>query len=42
VPTKIGPRQIDQVTKGHLPKDLPDNLKRIEKLAKQLRGQIFA
>jgi ABC-type transporter Mla subunit MlaD len=34
------PAQIDQVTKGQLPKDLSDNLKRIEKLAKQLRSQI--
>jgi hypothetical protein len=34
------PVQIGQVTKGQLPKDLSDNLKRIEKLAKQLRGQI--
>ena len=41
VPTKIRPRQIDQVTKGQLPKDLSDNLKRIEKLAKQLRSQII-
>ena len=40
VPTKIRPRQIDQVTKGQLPKDLSENLKRIEKLAKQLRSQI--
>jgi hypothetical protein len=34
------PTQIDQVTKGQLPKDLSENLKRIEKLAKQLRSQI--
>jgi hypothetical protein len=34
------PAQMDQVTKGQLPKDLSDNLKRIEKLAKQLRSQI--
>jgi|HubBroStandDraft_5_1064220.scaffolds.fasta_scaffold184309_2 hypothetical protein len=36
------PAQMDQVTKGQLlPKDLSDNLKRIEKLAKQLRSQII-
>jgi hypothetical protein len=34
------PTQIDQVTKGQLPKDLADNLKKIEKLAKHLRGEI--
>jgi|ERR1700722_12103625 hypothetical protein len=34
------PTQIDQVTKGQLPKDPSENLKRIEKLAKQLRSQI--
>jgi hypothetical protein len=34
------PAQIDQVTKGQLPKDLAENLKRIEKLAKHLHGEI--
>jgi hypothetical protein len=35
------PAQIDQVTKGQLPKDLGDNLKRIEKLAKHLHGEVI-
>jgi hypothetical protein len=35
------PAQIDQVTKCQLPKDLGDNLKRIEKLAKHLHGEII-
>jgi hypothetical protein len=34
------PPEVDQTTKGVLPKDLSDKLKRIEKLAKQLRSQI--
>jgi hypothetical protein len=34
------PQQIDQTTKGQLPKDLVENLKRIEKLAKHLRTEI--
>ncbi len=34
------PPEIDQTTKGVLPKDLSDKLKRIEKLAKQLRSQL--
>jgi len=34
------PPQIDQVKKGQLPKDLSENLKRIEKLAKHLRSQL--
>jgi hypothetical protein len=34
------PQQIDQTTKGQLPKDLVDNLKRIEKLAKHLRSEV--
>lgn len=34
------PPQIDQVAKGQLPKDLADNLKKIEKLAKHIRGEI--
>jgi hypothetical protein len=34
------PSGINQTTKGMLPKDLPEKLKRIEKLAKQLRSEI--
>lgn len=34
------PSEVDQTTKGLLPKDLSEKLKRIEKLAKQLRSQI--
>jgi len=34
------PSSVDQTTKGILPKDLDQRLKRIEKLAKQLRSQI--
>lgn len=34
------PPQVDQTTKGILPKDLGEKLKRIEKLAKELRSQI--
>ena len=34
------PPAIDQTTKGVLSKDLSEKLKRIEKLAKQLRSQI--
>jgi hypothetical protein len=34
------PSAIDQTTKGVLQKDLNEKLKRIEKLAKQLRSQI--
>ncbi len=34
------PSAVDQTTKGVLPKDLNDKLKRIEKLAKGLRSQI--
>jgi hypothetical protein len=34
------PPAVDQTTKGILPKDLNDRLRRIEKLAKQLRSQI--
>jgi hypothetical protein len=34
------PPQIDQVTKGQIPKDLGENLKRIEKLAKHLRSEV--
>ena len=34
------PTDVEQTTKGILPKDLNAKLKRIEKLAKQLRSQI--
>jgi hypothetical protein len=34
------PPAVDQTTKGILPKDLDERLKRIEKLAKQLRSKI--
>jgi hypothetical protein len=34
------PPEVDQTTKGLLPKDLGEKLKRIEKLAKQLRGEL--
>jgi hypothetical protein len=34
------PPAIDQTTKGLLPEDLDQKLKRIEKLAKQLRSRI--
>jgi len=34
------PPEVDQTTKGILPKDLIEKLKRIEKLAKQLRSQL--
>jgi len=34
------PLAVDQTTKGILPKDLDQKLKRIEKLAKLLRSQI--
>lgn len=34
------PEQVALVGKGQLPKDLTDQLKRIEKLSKHLRGEI--
>ena len=34
------PAQIDQIGNGKLPKDLIENLKRIEKLSKHIRGEI--
>jgi len=34
------PSQVDQVAQGQLPKDLADQLKRIEKLAKHLRSEV--
>ena len=35
------PPEVDQTAKGTLPKDLGEKLKKIEKLAKQLRSQIM-
>ncbi len=35
------PPEIEQVTKGELPKDLNENLKKIEKLARRLRSEVF-
>jgi hypothetical protein len=35
------PPAVDQTTRGLLPKDLDQKLKRIEKLAKQLRSKIY-
>ncbi|SRR6266478_348333 len=35
------PAQVDQVNKGQIPKDIGDQLKRIEKLAKHLRSEIM-
>ena len=34
------PEDVEQLKKGLLPKDAYDKLKRIEKLSKQLRGQM--
>jgi ribosomal protein S15P/S13E len=34
------PSEVNQTTMGMMPKDLEQNLKRIEKLAKHLRSQI--
>ncbi len=34
------PADVDQVSQGKLPKDFTDKLKRIEKLSKQLRGEL--
>lgn len=34
------PFQMDQVNQGKIPKDLVDQLKRIEKLAKHLRSEV--
>lgn len=36
----VVPSQIDLVSRGQMPKDLAEHLKRIEKLAKQLRSEI--
>jgi hypothetical protein len=35
------PERIDYVSKGQMPKDLNDHLKRIEKLAKHMRSEIY-
>jgi hypothetical protein len=35
------PERIDYVNKGQMPKDLNDQLKHIEKLAKRLRNEIY-
>lgn len=35
------PGEIQQVTNGELPKDLSDNLKKIEKLSKHLRSEVM-
>jgi hypothetical protein len=35
------PERIQYVSKGQMPKDLNDQLKRIEKLAKHIRGEIY-
>jgi hypothetical protein len=34
------PAQVEQVTRGQLPKDLTEQLKRIEKLSRQLRREV--
>ncbi len=34
------PAQVEQVNQGQIPRDLGDQLKRIEKLAKHLRSEI--
>jgi hypothetical protein len=34
------PAAVDQVAKGMMPKDLGENLKKIEKLAKHLRSEV--
>jgi|HubBroStandDraft_6_1064221.scaffolds.fasta_scaffold427871_1 hypothetical protein len=34
------PNAVDQVSKGMMPKDLDENLKKIEKLARQLHSQV--
>jgi len=37
---KLIPSEVEQLKTGRLPKDLDEQLKRIEKLAKQLRREI--
>ena len=34
------PGEADQISRGALPKDMVDNLKKIEKLAKHLRSEV--
>lgn len=34
------PGQMDQISQGQMPKDLADQLKKIEKLAKRLRSEV--
>ena len=34
------PGQMDQISQGQMPKDLADQLKRIEKLVKHLRSEV--
>jgi hypothetical protein len=34
------PEDVSQVTRGTLPKDMSEKLKRIEKLSKTLRGEL--
>jgi hypothetical protein len=34
------PQDIEQIARGKMPKDTAEKLKRIEKLSKQLRGQL--
>ena len=34
------PSDVDRISKGMLPKDILEKLKRIEKISKQLRGQL--
>jgi hypothetical protein len=34
------PSQVKLATQGQLPKDLPEKLKRIEKLAKHVRSEV--
>jgi hypothetical protein len=38
--TQALPAQMEQIGNGQLPKELIDNLKKIEKLAKHIRGEI--
>ena len=35
------PQRIENVNKGQMPKDLNEQLKRIEKLAKHIRGEVY-
>jgi hypothetical protein len=38
---RVIPSQVENVAAGQLPKNLNERLKRIEKLSKQLRREIF-